>query len=135
MLAETTNVYIITDKGGLLLLLRSPFDESMPLFWESPGGHLDSVCFLSDYDAIKTEALRELFEETGLHLRHKDLRYYTDGSSDSHVAWTAILPEDELKDINLSSEHSASKIVYSRADIPSKVRPQVLEFVKKTVKF
>ena len=124
----------MTEDGGTLLLLRSPFDENMPLFWESPGGHLDCVCFLDDLEAIKSEALRELKEETNVTLRPEALKYYSPGSTDEHISWVAYISPSDVQNIQLSSEHSASKVFYNHSEIPKKTRPQVAEFVRVELK-
>lgn len=134
MFAKTTNVYLMTEDGGTLLLLRSPFDENMPLFWETPGGHLDCVCFLDDLEAIKSEALRELQEETNLELRPESLKYYAPGSSDVHISWVAHVSPEVLQRLQLSSEHSASKVFYHPSELPKKIRPQVEAFIRSELK-
>lgn len=134
MFAKTTNIYLFTDDGGLILILRSPTDTNLPLVWETSGGHIDCVAFTSDLEPLKVEALRELKEEMGLDMHPSELKHYIKGSTTNHIAWLAWISKDRLKDLQLSEEHCAFKIVYNFSDVPKNTRHQVLTFAKEALR-
>ncbi len=63
---------IIVDKAGeILLLKRSASDERRPSQWDTPGGHLEKG------ELIEENAVREIFEETGIMLDPRSLKMGT----------------------------------------------------------
>jgi len=98
--------------------------------WETSGGHVDSVALTTDLDVLKIEALRELHEEMRLSLSPKDIRFFAEGSTDTHLAWLGIIPKDLVKEIELSPEHCALKVAYRFNDVPKNTRHQVVQVAR-----
>lgn len=130
MFAKTTNIYLFTNDGGLILIQRSPTDQNLPLFWETVGGHIDCVVYDTDLADIKLEALREAKEELGVVIPSQAVKYYPEGSNGKHIAWVAHIPTNALDNISLSAEHCAIKVAYRFSDVPKTTRHQVIHFAR-----
>ena len=63
-------VICINDKDQILIIKRSPDEDSKQGHWDLPGGHVDD-----EDKSIENGALRELEEETGLKSSEKVLIY------------------------------------------------------------
>ena len=64
----TVHVWIFSEKGNVLIQKRSTKKKLNPGVWDvSVAGHIEYK------EDIKAAAIRETFEETGLHIKEKDL--------------------------------------------------------------
>ena len=100
----TVHVWIFSEKGNVLIQKRSTKKKLNPGVWDvSVAGHIEYK------EDIKAAAIRETFEETGIHIKEKDLLklgIYTSESNHSKIIdrefqYTYILKIDEVK-INLN---------------------------------
>lgn len=101
---NTTSVYVFW-KDKVLLIQRSPKDSNLPLYWESPAGHVDVLCYPIDSALTRREALRELREETGITANAKDLTFLPRLSNDSHLTYSLTLNPNLIPKVKLSFEH------------------------------
>ena len=122
MFIYTTNVYVYCGKYSLLIR-RSATDDTLPHFWETAGGHTDVLCPIENMRLLKTEASRELLEETGISSRPEDLRFL--GARGSHAVFEVRFKE--CPRVTLSYEHDQFKWIDPRdpRQIPEKTRWQV----------
>lgn len=102
---KTTNVYVLW-RNHILLIKRSATDTNLPNFWESPGGHVDLKVHLSDNIVARKEAVREVFEESGLALNPAKLQLYSINPSSCHIAYIYDFDSKVPPKITLSFEHS-----------------------------
>ena len=64
----TVHIWIFSEKGNVLIQKRSTKKKLNPGVWDvSVAGHIEYK------EDIKAAAIRETFEETGLHIKEKDL--------------------------------------------------------------
>jgi len=127
---NTTSVYVIW-KGHLLLILRSRNDSNNPLWWEAPAGHVDVHCNVGDSAIARSEALRELKEETGIEAQDSQLVYLPRYSNLKHSSYLLIIHSKLPPKVTLSFEHEKFKwISLCKANVCSPLRKEVKQFVK-----
>ena len=91
---RTTSVYVVCGPE-MLLIRRSKDDENKASWWEAPAGHVDIPCEAQDSMRVRKEALRELFEETGI-------------SADPYLLELLKYPADQILE-KIRSEHDLLK--------------------------
>jgi 8-oxo-dGTP pyrophosphatase MutT (NUDIX family) len=125
---QTTNIYVMCGPHTLLLR-RSPEDESKPLWWESPAGHVDVPCEYLDTMTVRKEALRELFEETGICADPHLLEHLPALSSPRHMSY--ILYFKYVKpEVKLSDEHCEYMWLNVNTAPPQNTRYEVRRFLR-----
>lgn len=127
---KTTNVYVVWN-GCILLIQRTWKDENLPLYWESPAGHVDVPCPTGDSPLSRSEALRELHEETGISASTHQLVYLPQFSNNRHSSYLLWCRSALPPKATLSFEHDAFRW-YSLAQ-PIRVRnvrPEVVHFIR-----
>lgn len=99
---------IITYHNKVLLIKHRSNDEHYPGYWGVPGGSMEE----GDY-SIGATATREVFEETGLSVIPREIRFNNRSGNALFIIATADLanPKDFIKKIRLSDEASAYKWV------------------------
>lgn len=127
---NTTSVYVIW-KGHLLLILRSRNDSNKPLWWEAPAGHVDVNCRVGDSGIARSEALRELKEETGIYAQPSQLIYLPKHSNHEHSSYLLVAHSNLPPKVTLSFEHEQFKwISLCKAKLYSPLRKEVKRFVR-----
>ena len=127
---KTTSVYVVW-RTHLLLILRSRHDENKPLWWEAPAGHVDIACSVGDSILARTEALRELREETGIVATPSDLQFLPTYSTPTHSSYILHVSSGLPPKVKLSFEHEAFKWAnICKAHICTPLREEVSKFVK-----
>jgi len=130
MKLKTTSIYVFWGRK-LLLIERTPNDTNLPGFWEAPAGHVDCACPIGDSQIARREALRELFEETGLHISNLDLRFLPQYSSNTHSTYLTRISSKTNIPIRLSHEHTRYVWINPmRALKIQKLRPEVRQFLR-----
>ena len=127
---NTTNVYVLW-KNHLLLIQRSKFDDNLPSYWESPAGHVDVYCMPLDSYTTRTEALRELNEETGISASAQELTFLPKFSNKKHLSYLLTIPQNLPPKIKLSFEHDNFKWQDIHTNLlPRCIRPEVVHFIR-----
>ena len=128
MFIYTTNVYVYCGKYSLLIR-RSATDDTLPLFWETAGGHTDIVCPLQNMSLLKKEAARELQEETGITVTPSALEFL--GVRKHHATFKVQF--QRCPSVRLSFEHDKFMWVdpTNRSQLPAKIRWQVSDYFRK----
>ncbi len=130
MKLNTTSVYVIW-KGHLLLILRSRSDSNKPLWWEAPAGHVDVDCPRGDSLIARSEALRELKEETGIQAKSSQLTHLPKYSNNLHSSYLLVAISNLPPKVTLSFEHEKFKwISLCKAKLCSPLRKEVKRFAK-----
>lgn len=125
---QTTNVYVLSNRQ-ILLIRRSPEDESKALWWESPSGHVDVLCQAIDSHKVRREALRELFEETGINTSTSSLRHLPSLSTSRHMSYALHLKK-RRPNITLSEEHCSYLWLTIGDPPPKNTRYEVRRFLR-----
>ena len=92
-------IFVLNDKGEILLLQRSRTDDRRPLGWDLPGGNVE-------YNEDPNEAVvRELQEEAGLTASNVQVFYVGTETEDHYIVTLLYKATAEATDIKLSFEH------------------------------
>jgi len=127
---KTTSVYVIW-RDHILLILRSRQDENKALWWEAPAGHVDVKCPQGDSMIARSEALRELKEETGISAYPRDLQFLKSYSTPSHSSYILYVDSFLPPKVKLSFEHESFRwINICKATMCKPLREEVVKFVE-----
>lgn len=92
-------IFILNEKGEILLLQRSRSDDRRPLGWDLPGGNVE-------HNEDPNEAvLRELQEEVGLTTSDSRVFYVGTETDDHHIVTLLYAGTADTTDVTLSFEH------------------------------
>ena len=127
---RTTNVYVMHGPE-MLLIRRSQNDDNKPSWWESPAGHVDIPCEPLDTMKVRKEALRELFEETGISADPYLLEHLPRFSSSRHMCYILNLKYIKPK-VTLSDEHDSFVWHNVKEKTPPQTRYEVRRFLRDT---
>lgn len=98
-------VFVVNEKGEVLLLQRSRSDDRRPLGWDLPGGNVE-------YNEDPNEAvLRELQEEAGLTASNLQVFYVGTETDDHYIVTLLYKATAETTEVKLSFEHEQYKWV------------------------
>lgn len=98
-------VFVMNEKGEVLLLQRSRSDDRRPLGWDLPGGNVE-------YNEDPNEAvLRELQEEAGLTASNLQVFYVGTETDDHYIVTLLYKATAETTEVKLSFEHEQYKWV------------------------
>lgn len=96
-------VFVINNRGEILLLQRSRSDNRRPLGWDLPGGGVD-------YNEDPNQAvLRELQEEAGITATNPQVFFVASETTDSYVVSLLYKALATSTDVTLSFEHEQYK--------------------------
>ncbi|MHA1961388.1 MAG: NUDIX hydrolase [Candidatus Thorarchaeota archaeon] len=129
MSIKTTNVYVVW-KSLILLIRRSRLDENKPGWWESPAGHVDIPCYTRDSSRLRKEALRELFEESGIVAHIADLIYLPNFSNTTHSSYLLLVSDELPPIVRLSDEHESFRWVSLNDSGIHPIREECKTFIK-----
>jgi 8-oxo-dGTP pyrophosphatase MutT (NUDIX family) len=128
--ARTTSVYVLWC-GHVLLIQRAPNDETKPLWWEAPAGHVDVDCVAEDSPVVRAEALRELREETGICAEPEGLTFLPQFSTRKHLSYALVLNYlPTPPKVTLSHEHVKCIWVRTAGPYPYPLRHEVRRFLR-----
>lgn len=128
--AQTTSVYVLWC-GHVLLIRRAPDDQTKPLWWEVPAGHVDIDCAAEDSPIVRTEALRELREEAGIHALPEKLNFLPAYSTEKHISYTLVLDNLPVPPkVTLSFEHTNYTWARVFGPYPYPLRYEVRRFLR-----
>lgn len=99
-----TKAVLANEKDEILIVRRSKTAPRRPLQWDLPGGGVES----GDENFAKAVS-REVLEETGIAVDHRDLRLvHTHGAivDGTNVIWLHFAASVAKPDVKLSFEHS-----------------------------
>ena len=125
---RTTSVYVVCGPE-MLLIRRSKDDENKASWWEAPAGHVDIPCEAQDSMRVRKEALRELFEETGISADPYLLEHLPRFSSPRHMSYLLNLAYVKPK-IRLSNEHDEYKWYTIGEKLPPQTRYEVRRYLR-----
>lgn len=123
---NSAHVVIPNNKNEVLLLKRSDTDSWMPGKWSLPGGGKKGN------ESLLEAAVREVSEETGLHVNPKDLYFLKDLSKQQkHVFFLA---KKALGSIHLDNENSEFKWMNPKNLLKEDCTPGLLQILESSLK-
>jgi 8-oxo-dGTP diphosphatase len=118
-------VVIRDSQGRILLIRRSASSHGNPGKWEFPGGKADPG------ESFDKALLREVDEETGLHIRLQHVVGATEMElPERKIAYLLMDASLESGTVRLSDEHEAFEWVSSSGLLPRDMVPQFIPFAK-----
>lgn len=122
-----SKIFVLNDKGEILLLQRSHTDDRRPLGWDLPGGNVEHN------EDPNVAVLRELQEEAGLTASNSQVFYVGTETEDHYIVTLLYKGTADVLDVKLSHEHEQYKWIkpeeITNFDMPQKYVTSALMLV------
>jgi len=118
------SVWVILTVGDEVLLLKRGPKANNPNLWNFPGGGVE------DNEAIKTSAVREVWEESGIRIKESDLMFDHREEKSKRILYFYIVEFDKKPVVKINKESSKYRWV-SWEDFPNNLHKPTKFYYKK----